>query len=213
MVPIRYMNHICGSCGQEFVTSRKESKYCSRACSAKSRAGQFKPGTSGYWTGKHRSAETSEKQRQKMLGRIPWNKGKKVSDETKEKMRLAHLGQKPWNVGVPMDDCTKIMLSLQRKGKPLVANQKENHPNWKGDNIGYWAAHKWLQRNHKKEKCDCCGGTKRLEFANKSGEYLRDISDYHILCTKCHRQYDRCGSCSWHGTPLVPIVTSSRFLS
>ena len=65
---------------------------------------------------------------------------------------------------------------------------------WKGDDVGYRALHYWVERRLGKPKCcDFCGSleSKRYSWANKSGNYLRDITDWIRLCSKCHYKYDR----------------------
>jgi len=32
---------------------------------------------------------------------------------------------------------------------------------------------------------------KKIHWANKSGEYLRDKDDWIRLCCKCHKKYDK----------------------
>ncbi|HUS99460.1 MAG TPA: hypothetical protein VMY59_03980 [Candidatus Thermoplasmatota archaeon] len=66
-----------------------------------------------------------------------------------------------------------------------------NHYNWK-EKPNYQALHKWIQRNKPKTfACENCGASEtRLECANISGRYLRDISDYKWWCRKCHMESD-----------------------
>jgi len=41
-------------------------------------------------------------------------------------------------------------------------------------------------------KCfECSGHEPRVEWANISGEYKRDKSDWIELCSSCHRYFDR----------------------
>ena len=57
----------------------------------------------------------------------------------------------------------------------------------------YWALHSWIEsKKGKPQKCEHCETTeaKKFEWANKSHEYKRDLSDWLRLCTKCHRKYD-----------------------
>ncbi len=62
---------------------------------------------------------------------------------------------------------------------------------WKGAEVGYQELHRWVRKNKTKpEKCEHCGEAKKLEWANKSHEYFRDLDDWLALCKKCHRQYD-----------------------
>ena len=70
--------------------------------------------------------------------------------------------------------------------------RNENHFAWKGKEASYSAIHKWVSTNFKKNKeCFNCGGDKpRLEWANISRYYKRDISDWIVLCSSCHKYFD-----------------------
>jgi len=63
----------------------------------------------------------------------------------------------------------------------------ERHPQWKGEEAGYMATHNWLRRHKEKSGvCVECGKIGRTDWANISGEYLRDLDDYRELCRGCH---------------------------
>ncbi len=68
----------------------------------------------------------------------------------------------------------------------------EGNPNWKGERIkSYSAQHQWVSRHKLKIlKCEKCNKEKRLELANISGKYKRDIKDYLWLCRSCHMKFD-----------------------
>ena len=122
------------------------------------------------------SAETRKKMSENRRGK----KRKPHSDETKQKIRLRLLGNKN-NLGNKRTEETKLKVS------------EEKHWNWKGDLVGYWGLHNWVSRQlGKPTQCEFCGTGKarKFEWANKSGNYLRDITDWLRLCTKCHRNYD-----------------------
>jgi len=83
-----------------------------------------------------------------------------------------------------------------------TAQFKEQVENVKGveDGLSISGIHGWVQRNFEKsEMCDFCNekpepakdGRSRLHWANKSGKYLRDREDWHVLCVSCHSDYDR----------------------
>ena len=76
--------------------------------------------------------------------------------------------------------------------KGLKGFQKgELNPEWKGDDVGYIAIHEWVYRHLKKpDKCSKCGRKERLDLANKSQKYLRDILDWEWLCRACHMTKD-----------------------
>ena len=60
------------------------------------------------------------------------------------------------------------------------------------DPNSYINVHAWVRKNFvKKGICKHCGLLKKTELSNKSGEYLKDLSDWQELCTPCHRKYDR----------------------
>lgn len=68
--------------------------------------------------------------------------------------------------------------------------------NWKGDEVGYLALHRWVQRYKGKPKiCEHCGivesNTYKIHWANKSHKYFRDLNDWLRLCAKCHKKYDK----------------------
>jgi len=74
--------------------------------------------------------------------------------------------------------------------KLKIGKSKEfdNNYNWKGDKVGYSALHKWVYKMlGKATECSSCAKNEgRIEWANISGLYKRDISDWEQLCRKCH---------------------------
>jgi hypothetical protein len=65
------------------------------------------------------------------------------------------------------------------------------NPNWKGDAVGYIGIHNWVERNKPKPSmCEICGSKKRLDAANISQQYKRDINDWEWICRKCHMNKD-----------------------
>lgn len=69
----------------------------------------------------------------------------------------------------------------------------------KGENASYSAIHTWVKGVFgKATHCENCGakhipkGKKRFfEWANISGKYKRDITDWWQLCIICHRGFDK----------------------
>ena len=83
-------------------------------------------------------------------------------------------------------------MSESHKGKTVG---KQNG-NWKGNKVSYKELHSWVARwLGKPDICEFCGKFgltgKNINWANKSREYKRDLSDWLRLCIYCHRQYDR----------------------
>ena len=139
-------------------------------------------------------------------GRNAWNKGlskeqqpmygKHLSEDAKQKVRKANIGKRP-------SEATKKKLSEARMGTKLSEETKskiseelkgEKNPNWKGDNVGYYALHDWVIREKGKPQiCKHCGDTKderRLYWCNIDHKYRRNLNDYISLCASCHRRYD-----------------------
>jgi hypothetical protein len=108
-------------------------------------------------------------------------KGRKHSEETKKKMSISRMGSVPWNKGL------KGFGSGEKNGM------------WKGDQVGYFGLHYRIIVKFGKHPsyCELCGarGKKNgrmwsIHWANKSGEYKYERSDWFPLCVPCHRAYD-----------------------
>lgn len=79
--------------------------------------------------------------------------------------------------------CSPKCLGLWRTG--------ENHFSWKII-PSYGAIHKYAANHFEnKNECEDCGISGLLHWANISGEYRRDRSDWKILCPKCHAAFDK----------------------
>lgn len=135
--------------------------------------------------------------------------GRRHSEETKQKMREAalrrmaerphtvppHVGQKPF-LGKSHTDEAKRKMAEAKLGErnPMYGKTEEKCPNWTGDNVGYFGVHDWLTKHFGQPVgCEDCGTddpVKRYEWANISGEYRRDRSDFRRLCKKCHNDFD-----------------------
>lgn len=92
---------------------------------------------------------------------------------------------------------------LKEKGiKPMVHGISFGtlNPAWRGDKVSYDGLHRYIKRHlGTPRECEHCGTTtaKRYEWANKSGLYLRDFTDWIRLCTSCHRKYDNSSQKAW----------------
>lgn len=110
-------------------------------------------------------------------GYTPWNKGKhgyknNYPEVRKEKVELSESHRQ------------NIKESVLRGN---------NHPMWKGKDVGYTALHEWVENQlGKPNECEHCLAidAKKFEWANKSGNYLREVSDWIRLCTSCHRKQE-----------------------
>lgn len=89
-----------------------------------------------------------------------------------------------------------------------VRSFRENNHEWKGDKTGYSSKHNWIHKYYgKANKCENHNckiiNPKRYEWANLSGKYLREVSDYRMLCVNCHRNMDRNNRCLKMGHELT----------
>ena len=117
------------------------------------------------------------------MTQIPWNKG--LTKETDERVRRNAEATSKGKKG-------KVS---PKKGKHYekcsLAKRNENNPRWKGDDVSYFALHIWLRKNKKPaDRCEHCGKKTKLDCANISGKYRRDVNDYKWLCRSCHIKYD-----------------------
>ena len=96
---------------------------------------------------------------------------------------------------------TKGLIKKGQRLSPKTEFKKGNIPwNWKGDNVGYKCLHDWVKKRlGKPQCCDFCLTTikRKYEWANKSGNYKRELSDWIRLCTPCHRKYDNKRRKNW----------------
>lgn len=167
---------------------RKEiARYCSKVCADKSKLG--KPNNTPTKFTK---------------GQKPWNKGKKMSDDVRQKVSDNRKGIPAWNKG------TKGLTKANSGSFGVRISSNEMHPRWK-EKPSYYTLHKWLLKHFRKpEQCQLCRKpNKRLHAANRSGKYLRDVSDYFAFCAKCHKWYDR----RYDGDKLIPLSKLQKLKS
>lgn len=111
-------------------------------------------------------------------------KGKKKSPEHVQKMREIFKG-----VGIGRKHTEKAKLKMR-----LNIPRGARHHSWKGDSANYVTKHQWIYRNFgKADRCELNPShTERyFEWHNLSGQYLRDRSDWIMVCGSCHRKIGR----------------------
>ncbi len=87
--------------------------------------------------------------------------------------------------------CSLKCKGLAEIGIPKESNKGEKNGQWKGDDVGYGALHDYVKTYMTKPlNCEMCGKPKKLDIANISGEYKRDLRDWEYLCRKCHMEKD-----------------------
>ena len=99
------------------------------------------------------------------------SKGKFLSEEHKKKISLAHIGMK------------KFWITGEKSGK------------WKGNKVGYWGIHDWLQKEFgKANKCEnpnCFKKSRVFNWAKLENKlYERRRENFIMLCRSCHAKYD-----------------------
>lgn len=150
---------------------------------------------------KRKISDAQKGNKNHMFGKAPWNKGKKLSVEHRNNLSISHKGKKH------TDEWKEKMSNIAKQKKfgkwmkgrvSLNKNKKysqisnEKNCNWKGDEVSYSGLHYWVYSHLGKPTiCKFCGRTKNIQWANKSGEYRRDITDWLNLCVYCHRKYDK----------------------
>jgi phage gpG-like protein len=126
--------------------------------------------------GKHHTEETKRK-----IGEL--NKGRSPSKETRKKLSEALKGR---------------IISKDTRNKIRLSHKGEKNYNWKGDNVSYKGLHKWVGKELGKAiKCIWCSSVKKVEWANISGKYKRDLTDWFQLCHSCHMKYDKVSEKVW----------------
>ena len=94
------------------------------------------------------------------------------------------------------------IMSPEAKKKMSIAKTGKNNSLWKGDKVSYVGLHIWV-KNHlgSPHICENCNNSKlnhrQYHWANLSGEYKRDLSDWARLCVKCHHLIDNIGNKVW----------------
>ena len=82
-------------------------------------------------------------------------------------------------------------MKYQCETKRGSYNLGESNGNWVGNKVGYEGVHGWVKRHlSRHDKCQECGKEKKLDLANISEEYRRELSDWEWLCRSCHMKKD-----------------------
>ena len=80
---------------------------------------------------------------------------------------------------------------MLKDNKLSKAKRGASNPAWKGDTVGYSGLHTWIRARYiKPDLCERCEQSPPRDLANKSGDYLRDLSDWWYLCRRCHMELD-----------------------
>lgn len=81
------------------------------------------------------------------------------------------------------------------KGKPWGTPFPKGHrPANAGrlESSSYWSIHNWVRNTYAhKDVCEHCQQKKKLDWANRTGEYTLKRDDWMSLCRSCHLKYDK----------------------
>jgi len=88
--------------------------------------------------------------------------------------------------------CKTRIFTSKNKQKMSQSKLGEKNGMWVGLKIGYAGVHSYIKRRLKKpDKCSNCSKvTFKLDLANISQEYKRELNDWEYLCRKCHMTKD-----------------------
>jgi len=127
---------------------------------------------------------------------------KPLSEESRRKISEANKGQKAWNKGLPAPWAKKRMLEnnpmKMQHNKERMRNKNPMHH--EGEvaykRQGYKDIHAWVVRKLGRPKqCEHCkaiiDNPYKINWANKSREYKKDVKDWIRLCKKCHCIFDK----------------------
>lgn len=77
--------------------------------------------------------------------------------------------------------------SEETKHKIRLTKLAEKNPNWRGQSVKYGGLHLWVRSRLQRPKCcQRCSKEGKLDLANISQKYLRDLNDWIYLCRQCH---------------------------
>lgn len=86
---------------------------------------------------------------------------------------------------------------FQRIGRKHPTVKKQQQIEWERNfnethAYSYRSLHEWVTRNKKRKGyCSLCGKQGKTQWANISGEYQWDLSDFEECCPSCHQLQDK----------------------
>lgn len=115
-----------------------------------------------------------------------------MTKESRDKNKEALVGRKSPMEGKIRPEHSEWLRKAYLEGKKVAIRRPgELNPAWKGDAAGYDAIHKWLYNNKVRTgECNLCFSVSKTQFANISGTYQRDVTDFFEACVSCHRLFD-----------------------
>lgn len=103
-------------------------------------------------------------------------------------------GSIPWNKnlkGLHLSPSTEFKKGVIPKNSMVF---KPSPTSFKGTLAEYKAIHHWVNKQKGKptecEECKLHFTGRKIHWANISGDYLKDVTDWKRLCAKCHYIFD-----------------------
>src|SRR3990167_3940283 len=154
----------------------KKEKKCNQCCEVFTKHPSRKKTWPDFQTRKFCSQECSR------LFRV--GKKRNLSEVWKKNITISNIKHKK---GIP--------LKLEHRKRISFSMPGEKSPFWKGEKVSYSGLHHWVaSRLGKPSECAHCGfgGLKghKIHWANKSGQYKRNLEDWLRLCVSCHKEFD-----------------------
>lgn len=113
-----------------------------------------------------------------------WNKGMKG---------VALKPKTGWNITCIVCGKEKYyQINEHKKRKRVYCSPECYHKHSQKEILTYSGLHAWIKREYgRAEKCEECGSTEYVDWANVSQTYIKDISDWKQLCRKHHKAFDK----------------------
>lgn len=109
------------------------------------------------------------------------------------RLKVFNTNRIPWNKGTK-GICKPNSGSIKKGQRLSPKTEFKNYPHkFKGNISDYKSLHYWVtSRLGRPKVCEHCGSSENrvYHWANKSGNYLKDLSDWLRLCVPCHQRYD-----------------------
>ena len=138
---------------------------------------RFQTGSKGVWSGKERKDMLGDKHPN-------WKGGKPT----------CHCGVQ---IAYKSKNCKDHSFSESRKERIRAGALKrkgEKSGAWKDESVSYRGLHAWIVKNYGQpdvcEDCEKRSSGHSMHWANVSGKYKRDRSDWKRLCPACHGKFD-----------------------
>ena len=169
----------CFICSKSFWihSCRKETaKTCSQKCYGKWRSINMSASNSTAWKGGQMVEHCIICSKEFKIDRYREKTAKFCSYTC---VGLGRVGRIGWSKGKKRDEITGA-----------------KHWKWSGDNVGYHGVHDWISKEAGKANAHTCLQEDKtckgpMNWSNKSGKYLRDRTDWWVLCQSHHMRYDR----------------------